>query len=68
MTAAFQSRYTPLDRKALATQCILQMFDRDKTRIQQQISEAEYFAITMDLWTFRAKRAWDNYPLCYQSI
>ena len=41
MIAAFQPRYTPPDRKTLATHYIPQMFDSETTRFQQQISEAE---------------------------
>ena len=51
MIATFQPRYTPPDRKTLATQYIPRMFDSETTRIQQQISQGEYFAITTDLWT-----------------
>ena len=42
MIAMFQLRYTPPDRKALATQYIPRMFDSETPRIQQQISQAEY--------------------------
>jgi len=34
------------------------MFDSEATRIQQQLSQAEYFAITTDLWTSRSKHAY----------
>lgn len=47
MITTFQPRYTPPDRKALATQYIPQMFDSETTRTQQQISQAEYFVIVL---------------------
>ena len=65
MIATFQPRYTPPDRKTLATQYIFRMFDSEIARIQQQISQAEYFAITTDLWTSRSKHAYIGINIHY---
>ena len=65
MIAEFQPRYTPPDRKTLATHYIPQMSDSETTRIQQQISEAEYFAITTDLWTSIAKHSYIGITIHY---
>ena len=65
MIATFQPRYTPPDRKTLATHYIPRMFDSETTRIQQQISQAEYFAITTDLWTSRSKHAYIGITIHY---
>ena len=68
MIATFQPRYAPPDRKTLATHYVPQIFDSKTTKIQQQITQAEYFAITTDLYASRSKHVLDNYSLCYQSV
>ena len=65
MITTFQPRYMPPDRKTLATQYIPRMFDTETTRIQQQLSQAEYFAITTDLWTSRSKHAYIGITIHY---
>ena len=61
----FQPRYTPPDCKTLATHYVPQMYDAEVTRIQQQLSEAEYFAITTDMWTSRSKHAYIGVTVHY---
>ena len=49
MITTFQPRFKTTRPKNSATHYIPQMFDSETTRIQQQISQAEYFATTTDL-------------------
>ena len=62
MIATIQPRYTPPDQKTLY---IPRMFDSKTTRIQQQISQVEYFAITTDLWTARSKHTYIGITIHY---
>ena len=65
MIATFRPRYAPPDRKTLATHYTPRMFDSETKRIQQQISQAQYFAITTDLWTSRSKHAYIGITIHY---
>ena len=65
MIDMFHPRYTPPDQSTLATQYIHRMFDSETIRIQQQISQAEYFAITTVPWSSRSKHAYIGIAIHY---
>ena len=62
MISVFESRYTPPDRKTLATHYLPKMFD---TRILGLVGSIHNFAITTDLWTSRAKHAYTGLTIHY---
>ena len=65
MISVFEPRYTPPDRKTIATHYLPQKFDTEKKRIMELVASARYFAITTDLWTSRAKHAYTGLTIDY---
>jgi len=60
MLAAFDPRYTPMDRKTLATNYIPKLYDKEKERICSELCSAEIssYALTTDIWTSRHNEAY----------
>ena len=58
MIHEFEPRYTPPDRKTIATHYLPQMFEVEKKRIGKAVESAQRYAVTTDLWTSRAKHAY----------
>ena len=58
MINQFEPRYTPPDRKTIATHYLPQMFEAEKEHIREAVRSAEYYAVTTDLWTSRANPAY----------
>ena len=65
MIHKFEPRYTPPDRKTLATHYLPQMFETEKKRVRDLMHSAERFAVTTDLWTSRAKHAYTGVTVHY---
>ena len=53
-----EPRYQPPDRKTIAKHYMVNLYEREKARVQQQLNNAEWYAITTDMWTSRAKHAY----------
>ena len=60
-----EPRYTPPDRKLLATKYIPALYEQEKTRIQQKIEGVKDFGLTTDIWTSRAKHAYTSLTIHY---
>ena len=58
MLNAFDPRYVPMDRKTLATNYIPKLYDREKERICNKLSDVGYYALTADIWTSRHNEAY----------
>ena len=55
MLRAFKPRYMPPDRKTLSTHYMVQLYEREKSKIVDQIGTGmNNFAITTDAWSSRA--------------
>ena len=67
MIHEFEPRYTPPDRKTIATHYLPQMFENEKRRIQEAVSSVTSYAVTTDLWTSRAKHAYTGLTVHYIS-
>ncbi len=65
MIRAFEPRYTPPDRKTIATHYLPQMFETEKKLVRELVRCAEHFAVTTDLWTSRAKHAYTGLTVHY---
>ena len=55
---AFEPRYTPPDRKTIGTRYIQDLYQREKSRVLQQLNDVEAYAITTDMWTSHAKQSY----------
>ena len=60
MINGFEPHYTPPDRKTIATHYLQQMFETEKECTREAVRSAEYYAVTTDLWTSRAKHAYTS--------
>ena len=58
LVKTFEPRYTPPDRKTISTHYMQDLYQREKTRVQQHLSNVEGYGITTDMWTSRAKQAY----------
>ena len=67
MLHEIEPRYVPPDRKSIATNYMLQLYEREKARVQQQISGISHFAITTDIWTSRARHSYIGMTMHYVS-
>ena len=67
MLHEIEPRYVPPDRKSIATNNMPQLFEREKARVQQQISGISHFAITTDIWTSRASHSYIGMTMHYVS-
>lgn len=47
-----------MDRKTLATNYILKLYDREKERICNELSKVGYYALTTDIWTSHHNKAY----------
>ena len=65
MIHEFAPRYTPPDRKTIATNYLPRMFESEKKRIEKVIDTATYYAVTTDMWTSRAKHAYTGLTIHY---
>ena len=54
MLSVFKPRYVPPDRKTIASNHILALYDA----VKQMMNDAQYFSITTDLWSSRAKQSY----------
>jgi len=54
----FEPRYKPLDRKTIAKHYMVNLYEQEKTRVQQQLNNVEWYGITTDMWTSHAKHAY----------
>ena len=54
----FEPRYQPPDRKTISKHYMVNLYEQEKSRVQQQLNSAEWYAITTDMWTSRAKHAY----------
>ena len=54
----FEPRYTPSDRKKIATCYMQDLYQREKSRVLQQLNDAEAYAITTDMWKSRVKQSY----------
>ena len=57
MLKTLEPRYTPPDRKTIATTHIPKMYETKKNRIKASLMNVSCFSITTDMWTSRAKHA-----------
>ncbi len=60
-----EPRYTPPDRKLLATKYMPALYEQEKVRIQQKIEVIKDFGLTTDIWTSRAKHAYISLTIHY---
>ena len=59
MLSVFEPRYVPPDRKTIASNHIPTMYDAVKQDVMKQMrNDAQYFSITTDLWSSRAKQSY----------
>ena len=58
MLAAFDPRYVPIDRKSLATNYIPKLYDRERERICNELSDVDSYALTTDIWSSRHNQAY----------
>ena len=59
MLNVFEPRYIPPDRKTIASNHVPALYDAVKADVAKQImDDAQYFSITTDLWTSRAKQSY----------
>ena len=69
MLHVFESRYTPPDRKTIALNHILTMYDTVKAYITKQIADdVQYFSITTDLWSSQARHSYIADTLHYLTV
>ena len=65
MIMQFEPRYTPPDRKTIATKYLPQMFEAEKGRIKNLLGTVQHYACTTDLWTSRALHAYMSLTVHY---
>ena len=66
MLQAFEPRYIPPDRKALSTHYMVELYQREKSKITGQISKGmSHFAITTDAWSSRANHSYISCTVHY---
>jgi len=66
MLHTFEPRYTPPDQKTIASNHIPIMYDALKADITKQIvDDIQYFSITTDMWTSRARHSYVAVTLHY---
>ena len=58
MLGAFDPRYVPMDRKALANNYIPKLYDRERERICSELYNVSYYALTTNIWTSRHNEAY----------
>ena len=54
----FEPQYQPPDRKTISNYYMQFFYEQEKARVQQQLNNVEWYAITTDKWTSRAKHAY----------
>ena len=65
----FEPRYTPPDRKTIALNHIPTMYDAVKADITKQIADdVQYFSITTDWWSSRARHSYIAVTLHYLTV
>ena len=65
MLKTLEPRYTPPDRKTIATTHIPKMYEIEKNRIKASLMNVSCFSITTDMWTSRAKHAYTALTVHY---
>ncbi len=60
-----EPRYTPPDRKLLATKYMPALYEQEKVRIQRKIEVIKDFGLTTDIWTSCAKHAYISFTIHY---
>ena len=66
MLKTFEPRYNPPDRKALSTHYMVELYQREKSKVADQISRGmSHFAITTDAWTSRANHSYISCTVHY---
>ena len=60
-----EPRYSPLDRKTIATSYMPKMYEMEKNRIKASLRNVSCFSITTYMWTSRAKHAYTALTVHY---
>ena len=67
MIKTFEPRYTPPDRKTIATNYMPKMYDKEKGKVKAKVAEVKSFALTTDIWTSRANHSYTGLTIHYIS-
>jgi len=54
----FEPRYKTPDRKTIAKHYMVNLYEQEKARVQQQLNNVEWYGITTDMWTSCAKHVY----------
>ena len=58
MLGVFESRYTPPDSTTIASKYVPVMYTTLKEDVMKQLKDADFYCITTDMWSSRAKQSY----------
>ena len=65
MIKEFEPRYNPPGRKALTTNYLPSLYQREMDRVKASLGDATSFAMTTDIWSSRANDSYISYTFHY---